>query len=114
MNKELLCPSLCSTFAGTRDDFVSAMKSLGATVEAAKCAGPSYDPLRVLLRCSTDRWVQVFGPVRILAVQFGPGGQAAFQAWKYQCADGAVLCIGCQYQRCGGDQAVMVRALYFD
>jgi len=51
------------------------------------------------------------GAANILAVQFGPGGRPAFQAWQYQCLDGSVLCIGCQYERFVEDYWVIVRAV---
>jgi hypothetical protein len=104
--------SSISTFAGTRGDFIDAMKSLGAVVEPNTLGCRQCDPLHVALRCSAASWVRVFGPVRILAAQFGPQGQPAFEAWQYQCVDGFVLCVGCQYERVGEENWVMVRALY--
>jgi hypothetical protein len=88
------------------------MKSLGAVVEPERFGCLPRDPLRIALRCSASNWVQMFGPVRILAAQFGPQGQLAFEAWQYQCADGFVLCVGCQYERVGEETWVIVRALY--
>jgi hypothetical protein len=72
------------------------------------------DPVRVVLRCSINDWARVFGEVRIVAVQYGPGGHPAFQAWEYECTDGSVLCVGCEYERrFDGENRVMVRALCF-
>jgi hypothetical protein len=100
-----------STFAGTRCEFLAAMKSLGAFIESKDSACFPHDPLRVCLRCSANDWASRFGPVNIVAVQFGPGGRPAFQAWHYQCLDGSVLCIGCQYERFVEDYWVIVRAV---
>jgi hypothetical protein len=100
-----------STFAGTRNDFLFAMKSLGARIESRDPVCLPHDPVRVSLRCSANSWVRVFGPVKILAVQFGPGGRPAFEAWQYQCVDGSVLCVGCQYERFAEENWVTVRAI---
>ena len=101
-----------SIFAGTRDDFIRAMKSLGGAVESNDLVHLDHDPLHVRMRCSAADWVRVFGPVRILAVQFGPGGHPAFEAWEYQCADGPILCVGCKYEHICGEYWVTVRAVY--
>jgi hypothetical protein len=100
-----------STFAGTRNEFLAVMKSLGARIESRDPACLPRDPLRVSLRCSANNWVRAFGPVQILAVQFGSGGRPAFQAWQYRCVDGSVLCVGCQYERVVGENWVTVRAV---
>jgi hypothetical protein len=101
-----------STFAGTRNDFLRAMKSLGAAIESRDTMCLPDDPLRVSLACSANDWVRVLGPVQIVAVQFGPGGHPAFQAWQYRCLDGAVLCVGCQYERFAAENWVIVRAVF--
>ena len=101
-----------STFAGTRNDILYAMKLLGALIESRDSACRPNDPLRVSLQCPANNWVRVFGPVQTVAVQFGPGGRPAFQAWQYQCVDGSVLCVGCQYERFAGENWVIVRAVF--
>jgi hypothetical protein len=105
-------PSSLSIFTGTRDDFIRAMKLLGGLVESNYLVHFEHNPLHVRMRCSADDWVRVFGPVRILAVQFGPGGHPAFEAWEYQCTDGSILCVGCKYEHICGDYWVTVRAVY--
>jgi hypothetical protein len=112
MDTKTKYPDAVSTFPGTQHDFIRAMKSLGAIVEPDGLGCQSHDPLHCAMRCSSANWVRVFGPVRILAVQFGPGGHPAFEAWEYQCADGSVLCVGCQCERGSQEDWVMVRALY--
>ena len=111
MNAKPCYADATATFPGTRSDFLGAMRSLGAVVEPRDSAFLSQDPLRVSLQCSAARWTQVFGPVRILTVQFGPGGHPAFEAWQYQCADGSVVCVGCQCERFSGENWVIVRAV---
>jgi hypothetical protein len=113
MNAEQHCAGSISTFAGTRDDFIRAMKSLGAKVEHNDLARLALHPLRVLLRCPTANWARLFGPVGIAHPHFGPGGHTACEAWEYQCTDGAVLCVGCQRTCRGEEDWVMVRALYW-
>jgi hypothetical protein len=100
-----------STFAGTQEEFLCAMKLLGARIESRDPVGRPHDPLRVALRCSDNDWARTFGLVQILAVQFGPGGHPAFQAWQYRCVDGFVLCVGCQCERLAGENWVIVRAV---
>jgi hypothetical protein len=114
MSREPFHPSLSSGFVGTRDEFVRALKSLGASVEATSQPARGYDPCRVLLQCSEMQWGRIFGPVELVTVQFGPGGEPAFQAWRYHCLDGAVLCIGRQCERRGVGSMITVRAIYFD
>ena len=104
-------PDAISTFAGTRSEFLGAMKSLGAFIESRDSACMPHDPLRVALRCSARKWVRLFGPVKIPAVQFGPGGRPGFEAWQYQCVDGSVLCVGCQFERFAEEYWVTVRAI---
>ena len=105
-------PSSFSKFAGTRDDFIRAMKSLGGVLESNNLVRFGRDPLHVRMCCSAAEWVRVFGPVRILAVQFGPGGHPAFEAWEYQCTDGSILCVGCKYEHICSEDWVTVRAVY--
>jgi hypothetical protein len=112
MNANYPHPGAISTFAGTRSDFLCAMKSLGAAIELRDSVCLPHDPLRVSLWCSADNWVRLFGPVQILAVQFGPGGRPAFDAWQYRCVDGSVLCVGCQYERFAAEYWVTVRAIF--
>jgi hypothetical protein len=111
MNATACHADAVASFPGTRRDFLGALRSLGATIEPGDAVFPAHDPLRVSLRCPASRWVHVFGPVQILAVQFGPGGHPAFQAWQYQCADGPILCIGCQYEHLSDDNWIIVRAV---
>ena len=105
-------PSSFSIFAGTRYDFICAMKKLGGIVESNDLVHLDHDPLHVRMRCSAADWVRVFGPVSILAVQFGPGGHPAFEAWEYQCTDGSILCVGCKSEHICTQDWVTVRAVY--
>jgi len=101
-----------STFAGTQNEFLLAMKSLGAAIESRDSVCRPSNPLRVSLQCSANNWGRVFGPVQIVAVQFGPGGRPAFEVWQYQCVDGLILCVGCQCERFAAENWVTVRAIF--
>jgi hypothetical protein len=100
-----------SMFSGSRNDFLGAMRSLGAVVESRNSGLLSDDPLHVALQCSAANWARTFGPMGTPTLQFGPGGHPAFETWQYQCNDGSVWCIGCQCERYGSENWVIVRAL---
>jgi hypothetical protein len=107
-------PDSTLIFGGTREEFLRSIKMLGARIESKDQVLLARDPWHVFLRCPATDWIRVFGPVKTLPAQYGPGGCLSFETWEYQCTDGSILCVGCQYQRFGKVDWVIVRAIYVD
>ena len=96
-------------FPGSRSDFLRALESLGAMLEATTCPEAA---VRVRFQCVLDDWVRFFGEIRVIGENVSLGGGATdFQAWSCQCADGPVLCIGFRYRGRSGRDYVVVRSL---
>ena len=100
---------------GSRLDFVRALRAIGAKMALEGDPTRTTHPrsYRVLLSCSHEDWVRMFGQESVVTDHYDPHGQLAFQAWLHCCSDGLVGCIGRQHRRPNGKTWITVRKLYF-
>jgi len=104
-----------SQFAGSRKDFVQAVRALIAnTVLGHRLPNPSPNRgERALLSCSREHWLRVVGLEHRATLQYDRQGNILQQAWQYDCTDGVVFCAGYQHGGSTGDTWMTLEAMYF-
>jgi len=100
---------------GSRMDFVRALRALGAktALEGNPARVRSARSYRVLLSCSREDWVRMFGEESVVTDHYDSRGRLEFQAWLHCCSDGLVGCIGRQHRRPSGKPWITVKRVYF-
>jgi hypothetical protein len=111
ISSDRLLPTTTSSFSGTLEDFVRALRTLSAGIESDTWQTHGLRMRRVRFTCSYAAWVKVFGEVETVADHIGPQGYKAPQNWQYECADGSLLCFGYRIQEGHEDARIVIKAI---
>ena len=101
--------------AGTRGDFIRALRILGARV-GAKVADPEcadQEVQFVAIRCGANTWNQVFGEPQSVTCHNDPLLRQPFHAWRHTCTDGPLTCIGHIFTPGNGETQISLGKLGF-
>ena len=108
-------PTKCPGFAGSRKDFVRALRALGKSVVLGGRAlrQTRRDSTRVLLSCSREEWLRTFGKEHLIISYCDGAGRVTCDTWQYHCLDGVVLCVGHRHGGVDGNAWMTLEGLYF-
>lgn len=105
----------CPGFAGSRRDFVRAVRALAGSVAGGGRLG-NNGPWAFgggLLSCPREDWLRALGREERLTAHYDGSGRMVLQTWQYDCSDGVVLCVGSQHGPPTGNARITLDALYF-
>ncbi len=84
---------------GSHADFIQALRILGADFSTPLDAANDDQSCRINIQalffvCSRETWEQVFGALHDVEDHSISGMDGSIRAWKCQCVDGWILCMG--------------------
>jgi hypothetical protein len=88
--------------AGTRADFVEAVKTLAAALPhggSPTALDERQDAWATFVVCPTSTWRHVFGKRAAVVAHRDPAKHRALQTWEHHCSDGSVHCVGHFFRR---------------